>query len=397
MRIPTLAGLILFASLGSLAPAIADESWSVVGTSGNGQSPLPRLTTGSGVVAGASENPAVYLSGAGNAGRLQREIPLDAWRGKRLRLSLRLKNDGNVHAWSRISFRYGDGKQLFTDTQRNIAGDAWEAHQFVLDVAGDATALVIFVGLEGTGKVWVEGLTLEPAGADVPLTPALVRTPRNSPPDIAGGWSLAPGVGKVRTDGTMTLTAPAAPVFVAGTATQPGTTGSRAAYLSGDARGANMLYMYAWGAGNLDRSPEGSFLAYGGLEQAVSLQPWRGKRLCLTVRMKNEGGARAYVSAWIGKSNNTAIRTVSRVNRPRDAAWQVQTLVLDVPDNADKLLVYAGFTGVGTIWVDGLALQAAEKDVPVSWSERIDSNIVPQNYPVPQVRPSPGPVRNDED
>ena len=63
--------------------------------------------------------------------------------------------------------------------------------------------------------------------------------------------------------------------------------------------------------------------------------------------------------------------------------------MLDVPDNADRLLVYAGLTGRGNIWVDSLTLQAAGKDEAGQLGERIDSNIVPQNYPVPQVRPSP--------
>jgi hypothetical protein len=99
----------------------------------------------------------------------------------------------------------------------------------------------------------------------------------------------------------------------------------------------------------------------------------------------------------MGRSNETALRTASLLNRQNAAGWEDHALVLDVPDDATELLLFAGLTGKGEISVDKVTVQAAGTDAPLTWTERIDNT---GNFGAltrtPLVPPSPGPVRHDE-
>ena len=80
-------------------------------------------------------------------------------------------------------------------------------------------------------------------------------------------------------------------------------------------------------------------------------------------------------------------------------AWQSHTFVLDVPDNATALIVDAGLTGNGTVWLDGGTLQAADRALAVSWSERISGAQAGAPHVLNgkgEVFPTPGPGRPDE-
>ena len=182
-------------------------------------------------------------------------------------------------------------------------------------------------------------------------------------------------------------------VFETGSGSTDGMTGSQATYLRGNASNAS-----GWLRHEDDvLAPQRSFTAHGGLERALPLQAWRGKRVLLTVRLKNEAGARAYASVWIGKSNRSAVRSGTLMNRPA-SGWQTHSFVLDVPVNATAFSVHAGLTGKGTIWLDDVSLRAADRDMPVSWSERVDNSYGggSELYPMPMILPGPGPVRPDE-
>jgi hypothetical protein len=229
---------------------------------------------------------------------------------------------------------------------------------------------------------------------------AQAHSPATCMTALADGWYLTPGLVRKKADGIIAPVSMADPqVLKAGTGTMPGMTGRPAITISGDTGAPAMTTARTYiGRGQYgDMAPQDSFTSYGGLERRIALKDWRGKRLRLTVRLKDEGEAHAYASVHIARISDTAIRTATRVNRP-DGAWQAHSFVLDVPDNATILTVDAGLTGKGTAWLDGVTLEAVDRTVPVTWSERLDPNFGSSGdyYKSSTAPPVPGPLRHDE-
>lgn len=107
-----------------------------------------------------------------NYGGLEKDISLEAWRGKRVRLTLRTQNQDEARAYvlAQVNRARGDGAR--TLAQRNAPGSGgWETHQFVMDVPGDGNHLYVYAGMTGKGGMLVEGLTLEAVDRGVPLSP----------------------------------------------------------------------------------------------------------------------------------------------------------------------------------------------------------------------------------
>lgn len=102
-------------------------------------------------------------------GGLERRIALKDWRGKRLNLSVPLKDDGGA-AFVSVHIAKANGTAIRSDARLNRAGGTWQAHQFVLDVPGDATFLTITVGLAGKGTAWLDSITLKPADRVIPAS-----------------------------------------------------------------------------------------------------------------------------------------------------------------------------------------------------------------------------------
>jgi hypothetical protein len=104
------------------------------------------------------------------------------------------------------------------------------------------------------------------------------------------------------------------------------------------------------------------------LARSVNLDAWRQKRMRVTLRLKNDGDARAFTSLRINNVNETGLVATAQRNETATGVWEVHQFVLDVPANAGTLLVNVGLTGKGTVWVDDLRLEAVGTDVPVTTS-----------------------------
>jgi hypothetical protein len=149
----------------------------------------PVLEAGAGAAPGMRGAQAIYLKGnaflqTGSAtpmlsftryGALEKRIPMDAWRGKRVRLSLRTRDDG-ARAW--IGSQWSN--RMTPDAGRTFMARAgaggWKTHQAVFDVpAGTTATLTIAMGIIGDGAAWLDDLRIEAVGADVPLPPRCRR------------------------------------------------------------------------------------------------------------------------------------------------------------------------------------------------------------------------------
>jgi hypothetical protein len=175
MRLPAIAALFALLVLPQSAGAAnTDQGWYLARPAG--------YAIGAGAVAGMSGNQAVHATGPTYPGfaLLRREISLAEWRGKRVRLSLRLKDTPDARGWVNAVVWNADHSAIVSSNLRNKFGsDDWQAHSFVLDVPGNADRAVLSVGMRGedalqndgkNGTVWVDGTTVQEVGDGVPLT-----------------------------------------------------------------------------------------------------------------------------------------------------------------------------------------------------------------------------------
>ncbi len=119
-------------------------------------------------------------------GALMQEFVPEAYRGRRVRLSARLRSEevaGRAALWMRIDGLAHQTIVLDAMASRPITGTTpWAVYAVVLDVPDEAEVVALGVLLEGAGSVDVEGVALDVVGADVPVTAApraLPRAPRN--------------------------------------------------------------------------------------------------------------------------------------------------------------------------------------------------------------------------
>ena len=196
MRIPVLAILIAaaFAS-GSAFAALAPDDWYF--KQGYSRMPAHFLKSGMGMTEGMMDARDFYLSGdAGSAtirnsaaryGSLQQVISLQGWRGRRVSLSLRLKNDGDARAWATVQITERGHITIAAPQQNDSVSGQWETRRFVLDVPRNAEGMILNVGLTDRGTVWLDGMKLETVGPNI----AVSESYRKDMPQCCGGeWGL---------------------------------------------------------------------------------------------------------------------------------------------------------------------------------------------------------------
>ena len=118
-------------------------------------------------------------------GTLMQTVLADSYRGKRLRLSARIKSANADHAqlWMRID---GSNQKMLgfdnMDSHPVTGTTDWKRYEVVLDVPDNSVDIAFGIFLNGGGKMWADDFKLEPVGKDVPVTDtdaALRKTPTN--------------------------------------------------------------------------------------------------------------------------------------------------------------------------------------------------------------------------
>jgi hypothetical protein len=124
-------------------------------------------------------------------GSLIQTIRADAYRGRRVRLSGYLKTrdvEGSARMWMRVDGPDTSPNAFDNMAKRAIRGNTeWLRYEIILDVSADATQVAFGAILGGSGRLWVDDLTLEAVGDGVATTdmhePAL-PTKVVVPPDL---------------------------------------------------------------------------------------------------------------------------------------------------------------------------------------------------------------------
>jgi len=292
-------------------------------------------------------------------GTLLQSVAAEDYRGKRLRMTAYAKGrgiTGRGDVWLRVQARTspGDGPGLGGGRCVLAGTFDWKPCEVVFDVPQRGHSIQLGFGLGGPGTAWLDDVTFEEVGADVPLTPRPART-SDMPLELQNGDFEAAG------------DAPRG-WFMSGGAPKDYAALVDRAERHGGLASARLRPVAA--------RPNG----YGTLMQAVRADAYRGQRLRMTASVKGEAIA-ARGDLWL---------RVQAVDSPGDGPglgggscrlsqgfdWKPCEIVFDVPERGDSIQLGIGLAGTGTIWLDDVRLEAVGPSVPPSDPDR------PRNGPV---------------
>jgi hypothetical protein len=125
-------------------------------------------------------------------GTLMQNFAASQYLGQRVRFSAMVKSasvERSAGLWMRVD---GDSKD---PSQRTLAFDnmgdrpikgttGWQRYDVVLDVPQGATGIFFGVLMDGTGEVWLNGVTFTTVGTAVPTTGAKMQ-PANGPTNLS--------------------------------------------------------------------------------------------------------------------------------------------------------------------------------------------------------------------
>jgi hypothetical protein len=128
-------------------------------------------------------------------GTAMRYAPAEAWRGKRVQLSARMKSQDalRLQLWlrvdggaSRVSGVAPPMLAFYNMDDRPVRGTSdWKRYQVVLDVPDGARELAFgFFLTQGRGQAWAEDFHVEEVGHEVPVS---IQPPLKGPPGY-DGW-----------------------------------------------------------------------------------------------------------------------------------------------------------------------------------------------------------------
>lgn len=111
-------------------------------------------------------------------GTLVQAIAAGPLRGKRVHLRADVRTDVQPGGFARLGLRVDrtGGKAVFLDTMadRPIRDASWKTYEMEGDVPDDAERIVVLLVMTGGGKVWLDDVALQPAGAPETLGAALL-------------------------------------------------------------------------------------------------------------------------------------------------------------------------------------------------------------------------------
>jgi hypothetical protein len=132
-----------------------------------------RVSTGSGLAGDQMAYIAAEPGAArGGNGVLTRSISARGWRGKRVRLSLRLKSEDAASLFLSLRLPSPLIPRSYAMTPAPVTGTTgWQRYDVVLDVPAESVRLVVNVSLTGgKGAAWVDDVRIEPVGSDVAVS-----------------------------------------------------------------------------------------------------------------------------------------------------------------------------------------------------------------------------------
>ncbi len=127
-----------------------------------------------------------YTQGDGKGwGTLMQSVSAQRYQGQRVRFQARVKSrDVTTWAglWLRIDGQAGHSVAFYNSMDKPIVGsNDWQIRSVTLDVPEDAASVHFGVINAGTGQVWIDELSLDVVGKDVPVDAMLRNKLPESP------------------------------------------------------------------------------------------------------------------------------------------------------------------------------------------------------------------------
>ena len=281
------------------------------------------------------------------SGVLSQKILAEPYRGKRLRVSARVKTVNAVGAQLFMRIDDAHDKRLTYDNMEMHAINgttAWKRYEAVLDVPQDGQFIgfgIYVNGANGTEKVWADDFKLEEVSKDVALTALdgpLPNAPVNTAFEGMSGWRGS-GVGPRAN-------------FDFGTEQVEGIPIRTSAFIA---------------------SKMPNPVGFEDLMQGISPEAYRGKRVRLSAWMKSLDAANAQLWMKVEGPDGKPLSFDNMDSRPLvgTTGWKRYAIVLDVPP--ESVNIYYGFflNGAdkpGKVWATDFRLEPVGNDVAVTHS-----------------------------
>jgi hypothetical protein len=284
---------------------------------------------------------------------LHHSIPLTDYVGSRIRFSAYLKLENVTRGtglWMEVLNSAAAPMRIDDMWNRRLLGTRdWKRYEVVLDVPEGSDYALFGVQLQGNGKVWVNGASVEVVGEDVAVT-------GDPPPYNLGfeegehGWSgFNPPGGSPPVSRSLKADLDRGVVHSGSTSAH-----FNSANLPKDAKVADN---------------------YSAISQIFGAEEFRGKRLRFSAYVKADG-VDSLSGLWMRVSGMPTAEQAYDILLGYDdmndrhirgsSDWHTYDVVLDVPDEANVILMGLRFGGEGQVWIDDAKLEIVGDDVPTT-------------------------------
>jgi hypothetical protein len=299
-------------------------------------------------------------------GTLMQSFQVHDLRGKRMRMRAFVKGkdiDGRGDFWLRVQGvdSPGDGPGLGGGWERLQGTFDWKPVVVVFDVPERGDALDVGIGLAKHGTLWIDDVTLDEVDRTVPLTEDAERTTLEDPSFEAAvekpqGWFLS---GRAKKDLTVTID------------TSEHAEGSKSVRIEPKA---------------------GKQTGYGTLMTSILAEPYRGKRMRMSARVKGRG-VTGRGDMWLRVQGATSLADGPGLGGGSctlagDFDWKPCTVVFDVPERGQWIQMGVGLDAAGTLWLDDVKLEQVAKTSAIT-GIAVREKMAPENLDFEATSPTP--------
>lgn len=289
--------------------------------------------------------------------------------GKRLRFSGMLKTDGKSRAVLYSTVNGNNGLLSFDGMQgKDITSSEWQPASIVFDVPPESKSIAIGAHINGLGKIWVSGLTLEEVGKEVPVTSNSQGDKRPYEPYLRPKPSNT-SFEDVNVDDKKVIQ-------------------NWSVHIKGD------YNAYVDRAELREGKPSARIdstktepAGFCTVDQNVNALSYKCKRVKFSAYLKTKG-IKDWAAVWMRVDGPETILGFDNMeNRPVKGTveWTKYSIVLDVPEQAKKIKYGFMQSGEGTLWCTDTSLEIVGKDVPVTADPIVEESPIPE----PDFKPAP--------
>lgn len=120
---------------------------------------------------------------------------------------------------------------------------------------------------------------------------------------------------------------------------------------------------------------------FGTLMQVAAATPFQGTRVRLSAKIKTESAQSAWLWLRADRADGRSVAFDNMHDRPvvGTTNWSKQSIVLEIPSDAEALAFGVGLSGTGKVYADAFAIEPVSAGVPVTAQSRLGAAKGPMN------------------